>query len=217
MNDFMEKWNSDSRFKTKIKLSLYTLFVVFVAIFAVSNRNNITTNELQNPTTEENNNIDNESNNNTNNKLSINIPDEYNYKINIKINELTYQYTGTKNKTRENITKTVNNINTKYIYENNNYYKENDINNYILTTKDEVYDVIEYNYINLKTINEYLSKSTKIENQYIVYLEDIILGNNSQDYITISLTDNIVNINYTQLLNYFDKSITEYTVKIEIE
>ena len=220
MKDFMEKWNSDSRFKTKIKLSLYTLFVVFVAIFAVSNRGNIQTNQLQNQTPEENNsnnNVDNEINSNIDNTVKIEIPNEYGYKIDITINESNYQYTGTKNSIREIITKTVDNIDIKYIYENNNYYKENDTENYILTTKLEVYDVVEYNYLDLETINEYLSKSSKIENQYIVYLEDIILGNNSQDYITISLENNIINVDYTKLLNYFDKSITKYLVKIEIK
>lgn len=221
MKDFMDKWNNDSRFKTKTKLSLYTLFVVFVAIFAVSSRNNIKTNEIdyQQPTenNNNNNNIQNETTNDTNNKITFDLPNEYNYKIDVTINETNYQYIGNKNSIRETITKTVGNINANYVYENNQYYKENDTENYILTTKEEVYDIVDYNYIDIETINTYLSKSTEIDNQYTVYLKDIILGNDSREYITITLENNKVNVDYTKLLNYFDKSINKYLVEIEIE
>lgn len=225
MKDFLEKWNTDSRFQTKTKLSLYTLFVVFVAIFAVSSRNNIETNESKNQQQTQNNNETNQEQTTNNNLqeqdnkklIKIEIPNEYDYKINITINESNYSYNGNKNSIREKITKTKDNISTNYIYENDKYYKENDIENYLLTTKEEVYDVIEYNYIDLETINEYLSKSTKIDNKYIVYLKDIILGNNSMEYITINIDNNNITVDYTKLLNYFDKSINKYLVEIIIE
>ena len=40
MQDFIEKWKNEPKFKTKIQLGLYTLFVVVVAVFAVSTRGN---------------------------------------------------------------------------------------------------------------------------------------------------------------------------------
>lgn len=227
MKDFLEKWNTDSRFQTKTKLSLYTLFVVFVAIFAVSSRNNIETNELTEQQQTQNNNEINqeqttnnnlqEQNQNNNQLIKIEIPNEYDYKINITINESNYSYNGNKNSIREKITKNKDNISTNYIYENDKYYKEIDIENYLLTTKEEVYDIIEYNYIDLETINEYLLKSTKIDNKYIVYLKDIILGNDSSEYITIDIVNNNIIIDYTKLLNYFDKSINKYLIEINIE
>ena len=38
MNDFIEKWNTEPKFKTKVQLGLYTLFVVIISIFAISVR-----------------------------------------------------------------------------------------------------------------------------------------------------------------------------------
>lgn len=217
MQDFMQKWNNDPRFKTKIKLSLYTIFFVFVAIFAVSGRNNIPTNEIQNEIPEENNTTnENKIENNDNTNETINIPSEYDYNINITINDSNYQYAGKKNNIKETITKIVDNIETNYIYENNDYYKENDTENYLLTTKEEVYDIVDYSYLDLNTINQYLAKSTKTENQYLVYLKDIILGNDSEDYITITLEENKINVDYTNLFSYFDKSIAKYLIEIEI-
>lgn len=233
MQDFIQKWNNDPRYKTKIKLTLYTLFVVFVAIFAVSGNNNIENNEDSNSITDKFNsdytnnenqnlnigNIDNNENQfeTQNNNYKIELPNEYNYQIDIIINETNYKYTGTKNELRENITKESSGTKKNYIYENDNYYIEQETDSYVLTNKDEVYDIIDYNYLNIKTINEYLSKSTKVNNQFVVYLKDIILGNDSEKYITITKTENNINIDYTNLVNYFDKSIDKYIVNIKIE
>lgn len=210
MKEFIKKWNDDPRFQTKIKLSLYTLFVICVSIFAVSSRNNTPTNQLKE---QYQNQVEEEDNNND----IIEIPNEYNYIINITINEKNYQYTGTKNNIKETIIKEVDSITTNYIYENNNYYKEIDIENYILTTKEEVYDVVDYNYLKLETINEYISKSTKEANKYLVYLKDIILGNDSEKYITIIKEENKIKVDYTELMRNFDKTIDNYLIIIEIE
>ena len=83
--------------------------------------------------------------------------------------------------------------------------------------KEEIYDIVNSDYLNLTTINQYLSKSTKIDNQYLVYLKDIILGNNSDDYIQITINENNIDINYTSLVKTFDKSIEKYLVSIKIE
>lgn len=211
MKNFMEKWNSEPKFKTKVKLSLYTIFVVFVSIFAISTKGNVSTNEFK----QEN------DNNGISDKQEkkddiIKIPSKYNYKINVTIDESKYIYIGTKENNKETIKKEVNNVITNYIYENNSYYKEDD-GNYILTSKDEVYDIVDYNYLKLETINEYISKSTKNGNQYLVYLKDIILGNDSEEYIIITLNENKINIDYTVLIKNFDKNINNYLVKIEIE
>lgn len=217
MQDFIQKWNNDPRYKTKIKLTLYTLFVVFVAIFAVSANNNIPTNEVNNQQPDENTANDTIQQENGNNAYKIELPSEYNYQIDIIINEESYKYIGSKNELRENITKESNGTSKNYIYENDSYYVEKETDSYILTNKEEVYDIVEYNYLNVKTINEYLSKSTKIDDKYLVYLKDIILGNDSEEYITITKTDNNINIDYTNLVNYFDKNIEKYLINIKIE
>ena len=205
MKDFIEKWNSDSRFRTKTKLGLYTLFVVIVSVFALSTRGEITSNEKLDLNYQKEEKIE-----------MIEIPDKYNYQINIKINENNYEYYGTKEEFKETITKVSNDINRKYIYQNSNYYKyEND--QYILTTKEEIYDVVSYNYLNLETINQYLSKAIIDNKTYIVYLKDIILGHDSEKYITITVDDKRINIDYTSLMQLFNESIESHQIEIVIE
>lgn len=210
MKDFMEKWRTDSKFKTKIKLILYTLFVVAVALFAVSSQNNVPTNTIENNNTLNDNNIDEQ------NYASINIPKKYKYTHNIKINEKAYQYSGEKSNEKETINKKKDEVIETYIYQNNNYYRYEE-GSYILTTKDEVYDIIKYDYLKLETINEYLKKSTKENNQYIIYLKDMILDSSSNEYISIILDENKINIDYTSLMKKFDNEVEKYEIEILIE
>lgn len=210
MKDFIEKWNSEPKFKTKVQLGLYTLFVVVVAIFAISTKGETPTDITD---------FENKENHQTEeleNNFSIAIPMEYEYTKNITINEKNYQYIGYKKEELENITKIIDNKRIEYLYQNDNYYR-NEEGSYILTTKEEIYDKIEQNYLNLETINKYLSKSTKKETEYLVYLKDIILGNDSQDYITIKKEENKISINYTSLMNLFDKTINKCLVEVIIK
>ena len=212
MDDFLKKWKEDRRFRTKVKLVAYTLFVLIVSIYAFS---------LDTGTYSSN--LSEKLNNNTkekqDNKNILKIPEEYNYTITINIDDKEYKYIGRKTKERETIQKQVDDKITNYVYQNEQYYIEDMINidNYIITNREEVYDVINYNYINLNTINEYLNKSTKDGNQYIVYLKDIILGNDSDNYFVIDLNDNNIIIDYTVLMKEFNKSLSKYTINIQID
>ena len=202
MNGFIEKWKTDSRFKAGIKLGLYLLFVICVAIFAFANRAPVANDIVDNEQKKDN--------------LTIKIPNKYNYTIDITINENHYQYTGTKNLNVETINKIVDTTTTYYKYEQGKYYVY-EHNNYVLTTKENVYDSINPVYLKLETINQYLSKSTKLQDQYFVYLKDMLLANDSEEYIVITLNENKVNINYTSLMKEFDNTITNYLVEIIIE
>ena len=97
MKDFLKKWNSDKKFKTSIQLMLYTSFVIIVAIFAVSNSENIPKNEINNTNDEQ------KKENNKENNAIIEIPSEYNYSIKININDNEYKYSGTKDSERKTI------------------------------------------------------------------------------------------------------------------
>lgn len=215
MNDFVEKWKTDSRFKAKTKLGLYTLFVIFVAIFAFANNPNPTLDTYETEYNENNDEI-------SENQSSLNLSEKYNYIIDVFINNKYYKFEGLKTKEKETIKKIKDEKENNYIYENDTYYKEND-GIYVITTKEEVYEPIKKNYIEIDTINQYLSKSTKENDKYIVYLKDIILGNDSNDYITISIeteglnTKKTINIDYTMMMKNFDNNIEKYTVNIEIE
>lgn len=209
MEDFLKKWNSDPKFKAKIKLLLYTVFILLVTIFAVSNRNDISSNDLLDD-------YNDEKEINNDNNYMVEILDKYSYIINIDIDGNNYKYTGIKDATKETITKEKDGLTTNYIYENNNYYKEEN-DNYILTTELEVYDIVDNNYLKLETINKYLEKAVKEDNQYLVYIKDIILGEDSEEYIIITKDTNIIEINYTSLMKKFDDTYNDFLVKIEIE
>jgi len=207
MDEFIDKWKKDPKFKAKIKLGLYTLFVVIVSIFALSIRPD--ENLINTPT---NDNLKE----NIQNKSTIEIPDKYEYKINITVNNNYYQYKGIKGNEKETISKTIDNVTTNYLYQNKNYYKEEN-KQYVLTSKEEVYDVIKYDYINLEIINQYLEKSKKENNIYRTYLKDVMLGNNSEEYITITIDNDEINIDYTSLIKYFDETTEKYLINIEIK
>ena len=209
MNKFAEKWQRDKKYQAKIKLLFYGAFIIGVLIFVnLSNSSNNFSNGMQ-----ENDNLVDASNNN--NQQIIKLPNNYEYIINITIDENKYQYSGIVNNNEKTIRKINNDNITNYIFENNNYYVE-DNNNYIITNKEEVYDVINYNYINIDNINIYLSKAKKNNGQYLVYLKDIVLENATDSYFIIQLNNNEINIDYTPLMKIFNPGLITYKVDFYI-
>ena len=211
MNDFIKKWNSDKKFKAVIKLLLYFLFFIVVAIYAVSSNKNAS--QIDTEKNIENNEI---INNQQQQNSIINIGDNYKYTATITINDEQIKYVYSKEQDLLNIKKIINLIETNYIIENNNYYiKEND--NKILTTKDNIYDIVCPNCFDINSINEYLNKGIKENNNYKIYLKDIILAEKGDEYITITTDNNQIYADYTSLLQVFNNQIVKYTVNIKIE
>lgn len=209
MNSFIEKWKTDHKYQTKIKLILYVVFFVVTSTYILS------LNTLSNKNV-----YINDENINKNRQLGddsiFKVPDNYSYTINIIIDEGHYLYYGQNLNGEMTITKNINNVTTNYIFKDNEYYKlDNKI--YVKTTKEDVYDIVNYNYLNLDSINNYLKKSEKINNQYLVYLKDIILGNDSDDYFVIIVNGNQLNIDYAPLMRLFNSNIKKYNVDIKIE
>ena len=209
MNDnnkktFKEKWQ-DKKYQAKIKLSGYSIFVVIAIIMilvggASNNKNTVIDNGL-----EDNKTIKDNTDTKDNKLFTINYPYiiELNYNIDNTKNNITYNYSNNNNELL--ITKTNNDIVTNYKYISNKYYVENN-DNYILTNINKVYDIIDYEYLDIDNINNYLNNATLENNIYKVYLKDIILNNTSDKYITIKLLDNSVEIDYTYLLNTLNNS-----------
>ncbi|MCI7241068.1 MAG: hypothetical protein MR550_00780 [Bacilli bacterium] len=209
MNDndkktFKEKWQ-DKRYQAKIKLSGYSIFVVIAIIMilvegATNNKNTIIDNGL-----EDNKTIKDNTDTKDNKLFTINYPYiiELNYNIDNTKNNITYKYSNNNNELL--ITKTNNDIVTNYKYISNKYYVENN-DKYILTNINKVYDIIDYEYLDIDNINNYLNNATLENDIYKVYLKDIILNNTSDKYITIKLLDNSVEIDYTYLLNILNNS-----------
>lgn len=211
MNDFIKKWNSDKKFKAAIKLLLYFLFFIVVAIYAVLSNKNAS--QIDTEKNIENNEI---INNQQQKNSIINLGDNYKYTATITINDEQIKYVYSKEQDLLNIKKIRNLVETNYIIENNNYYiKEND--NKILTTKDNIYDIVCPNCFDINSINEYLNKGIKENNNYKIYLKDIILAEKGDKYITITTDNNQIYADYTSLLQVFNNQIVKYTVNIKIE
>lgn len=193
-----EKWN-DKREKAKIELILYTIFFIGVIIF-VRVGNNISNNNI-----------------NTSDNLFISqINDNYSYDIKININDNNYEYIGKVLGYNSTIEKKDSNTDEYFYKKNDKYYKLDQDNGYILSNKNDIYDVINYDYMDINNIKEYIKTSNNDNGIYKVKISDIILNSSSSDYITIKIDNinNTIEIDYTNLLKINDSNITNAIVTI---
>lgn len=202
MKEIIKKYQTDKKYQNKINLLISTIFIIIITIYAASLSNNNL--NVTNSITEE-----------TKSKKIIDIKDDFHYVAEIKIDDETYKYTFKKENNQINIIDISSNP-IEYKYQNQEYYKlENE--QYILTNKDNVFNKVNPNFIDIKMIEKYLQKAQKENNQYLVYLKDIILGEKSEEYFVISLSENKISIDYTPLIKKTNKKVNKYNVNIFIE
>lgn len=196
-----EMWK-DKRGRAKIELSLYLIFFLIVLVFARVSSSSI------------NNNINNNNKNNTSNSFINEIKDNYEENISVNINENIYTYHIVRLGNNTKIERKDNDNENFYYIMNDKYYELDSSGNYILTTKEEVYPYLNYNYLNIDNIKNFISSGTKEDNNYKVKVSDIILNSTSNDdiIITINEDDKSMNINYTNLLKIDDSSISTASV-----
>ncbi len=193
-----EKWN-DKRERAKIELILYAIFFIGVIIF-VRVGNNISNNNI-----------------NTSDNLFISqINDNYSYDIKININDNNYEYIGKVLGYNSTIEKKDSDTDEYFYKKNDKYYKLDQDNGYVLSNKNDIYDVINYDYMDINNIKEYIKTSNNDNGIYKVKISDIILNSSSSDYITIKLDNinNTIEIDYTNLLKINDSNITKAIVNI---
>ena len=193
-----EKWN-DKRERAKIELILYTIFFIGVIIF-VRVGNNISNNNI-----------------NTSDNLFISqINDNYSYDIKININDNNYEYIGKVLGYNSTIEKKDSNTDEYFYKKNDKYYKLDQDNGYVLSNKNDIYDVINYDYMDINNIKEYIKTSNNDNGIYKVKISDIILNSSSSDYITIKIDNinNTIEIDYTNLLKINDSNITKAIANI---
>lgn len=195
-----ERWK-DKRERAKIELMLYGIFFLIIIIFArISNSmsNNIPKEE--------------------DNKIFISeITDNYSYDIDITIDNDNYKYYGKVLGHNMNIHKVVD-TEEEYFYKmNNKYYILDDNGNYILTNDKEIFSYIDYRYLDINTIKEYIKMGTLNSNIYTIKVSDILLNNNSNDVITITVDD--INkeliIDYTNLFKVNNNNLHKELVRIK--
>lgn len=189
------------------------------------------------------NSLDNINNNEDKNKDDVSsnetivLNDKYiieakiNYKENNK--EYSYLYTISKEDDMVYIAKEYNNKIDKYIYTNNEYYQLIDTNaedyQYNIIKEELVFDIIDYKYLNIGNINNYILKgniqyttnhanNTK-EIKYNVLLKDILYKNNTEDYIEILYKYNDsynLEINYINLMKYYNNKYENFNIVLNI-
>lgn len=193
-----EKWN-DKRERAKIELILYAIFFIGVIIF-VRVGNNISNNNI-----------------NTSDNLFISqINDNYSYDTKVNINDNNYEYIGKVLGYNSTIEKKDSNTDEYFYKKNDKYYKLDQDNGYILSNKNDIYDIINYDYMDINNIKEYIKTSNNDNGIYKVKISDIILNSSSSDYITIKIDNinNTIEIDYTNLLKINDNNITKAIVII---
>ena len=191
----------DKKGKAKLELMVYLIFFIGVIIFArVLNFDN-----------------NKKESSNIENSFIYSIEDNYAYEINITIDDNIYHYYGQRLGYNNKITRQDNEEINTYYKEANQYYVLDSNNNYILTTINEVYPYIDYRYLNIDNIKNYLQVGTKENNIYKVKLSNIILNNTSDEEITITVNeiDKSLIIDYTNLYKLNNESTYEVLVAIK--
>lgn len=191
----------DKKGKAKLELMVYLIFFIGVIIFArVLNFDN-----------------NKKESSNIENSFIYSIEDNYAYEINITIDDNIYHYYGQRLGYNNKITRQDNEEINTYYKEANQYYVLDSNNNYILTTINEVYPYIDYRYLNIDNIKNYLKVGTKENNIYKVKLSNIILNNTSDEEITITVSeiDKSLIIDYTNLYKLNNESTYEVLVSIK--
>ena len=211
---FSTKWK-DKKYQAKVKLSIYGIFILIVIILGNIGNNGSLDNDI------DNNNKDIDSNMSDNNS-SINdsgdiflLPKNYTYNIDIKLDDKEIKYSGEVNDVVEVITKEIDNVKYSYKYIDKKYYvSKND--NYVLTSRDNIYDIVDYSYIDNDIINSYLKEGKLVGNKSVVYIKDIVLDYKGNDYITYTLSDKKIEIDYTKLYNILnDNKIDSLVITLE--
>lgn len=196
-----ERWK-DKRERAKIELMLYGIFFLVIIIFARIS-SSMSTNIPKD--------------NDINNTFIDEITDNYQYDIDITIDNNEYKYFGKKLGNNMSITRIVG-TKEEYFYQmNDKYYILDTKGNYILTTAEDIYPYIEYRYLNINNIKQFIKLGTKNDTVYSVKVSDIVLNNNSTDTITLTVNEEDKNIliDYTNLFKIDNSNINKVEVNIK--
>lgn len=192
----------DKKARTKVKLIFYCGFFLIIVIFArLMSKDNYKD-------------ID-QNNSAFANSFISKIEDNYEYDMVIEINDDIYEYYGKMLGYNGTINlKTYDEVKSYRLIGNKYYVSYND--NYVLVDAHEVYPYIDYRYLNINSIRDYMELSYFEDGLYKVNISDIVLNSNSYDYLEIYVNEgdkNIV-IDYTPLLKLFDENMEKVVVSI---
>ncbi len=190
MKDLFGELGTNPKFKKVAQLAFYSIFV-FIAIILINTAE---------PAKEDN---KNEEKNNQNITTEINLPEIYEYKYSINLDDKIYSYQGSASENINTFKKNKDNKITEYKLENNVYYVLNK-DKYEETTKEKVYDIIDYEYLDIENINSYLKNSEQENEKYYMYYKDSITGEKTDKYIVIELKTEKVTIDYSKAIDTYN-------------
>ena len=195
----------DKREKAKLELMLYGIFFVGVIIFSrvLSSYDNS---------------VDNDNINQNTQSFITAINDNYEYDMKITFNDKIHEYYGMVLGNNSIVNVKVDDEIKKYYMLNKKYYILED-NNYILVDEEEVYPYVNYRYLNINNIKEYMKIGINENDVYKIRLSDIVLNNESTNYFTITLDegDKSLVIDYTELFKLIKGSTDEVVVNISYD
>lgn len=200
MKDFFGELGNNPKFNTMTKLAFYSLFV-FIAIILI---NTADVSEL-------NNEVDNNGQEERE-ELLVTLPGDYEYSYSINIDDKIYSYQGTVEDTVRIFKKNKNNKITNYKYDKSKYYmleKEE----YVEVLEKDVYDIVNYSYLDVEKINYYLANAVEKDEKYYTYLKDSITGEETEEYIEIIREENKTIVDYSKLDDEYEKFVVEFEYK----
>lgn len=146
------------------------------------------------------------------------ITDNYEYNIDININNNKYKYYGKRLGNNMSINKVIDNKYDYFYKMGNKYYILDNNGNYILTSVENIYNYIDYRYLDISNIKEYIKLGTKDNNNYNIKVSDLILNNNNNtNTITISIDElnNTITLDYTELFKIDNNNLNKEIVTIK--
>ena len=231
---FKEKYKNDSKYKAKVQLIGYGVFILFLIVYLNIASIGAKNTKLSNTTTKNNDNIPTKENNNIETKTDkelgqwlkdIGTNYEYDVVVSSKSKNDNGEEANTQThywgKTYQNkmiINKEANGSTTYFLKEDNNYYL-NELDNYTLSKKEAVYseideDIIEFDMLNLLLKNASLDHVTnyssgKKEYEYHLKIRDIIKTYQEDTEISfeIVIEDNVVTVevDYAPMINIVEQ------------
>lgn len=145
------------------------------------------------------------------------ITDNYEYNIDINIDNNKYKYYGKRLGNNMSINKVIDNKYDYFYKMGNKYYILDTNGNYILTSVEDIYNYIDYRYLDISNIKEYIKLSTKDNNNYNIKVSDLILNSNNTNNITISIdeSNNTITLDYTELFKIDNNNLNKEIVTIK--
>lgn len=145
------------------------------------------------------------------------ITDNYEYNIDINIDNNKYKYYGKRLGNNMSINKVIDNKYDYFYKMGNKYYILDNNGNYILTSVEDIYNYIDYRYLDISNIKEYIKLSTKDNNNYNIKVSDLILNSNNTNNITISIDElnNTITLDYTELFKIENNNLNKEIVTIK--